>query len=56
MARQPPRKSPSQYASLWEAELMETNGRTAPGKSPLRIQYASLWEAELMETAVAQPL
>ena len=36
------------YASLWEAELMETLNK-ALVKFVFR-EYASLWEAELMET------
>ena len=36
------------YASLWEAELMETISIIS--FSTPSLSYASLWEAELMET------
>ena len=39
------------YASLWEAELMETASLSAQVQTPHRQEmYASLWEVELMET------
>ena len=41
-------RAPVKYASLWEAELMET--LLLPGASMRLERYASLWEAELMET------
>ena len=42
------------YASLWEAELMETRQKTRVAHLRAR-KYASLWEAELMETDNRKP-
>ena len=42
------KKVSKEYASLWEAELMETE--TSIFCLNIFFQYASLWEAELMET------